>query len=120
MTDRKAWTSTPRSAAVANPLAPTSRGHAGSSSLAANDLEHVLTKVISDIERLESMVALQRGMMGQRSALDAGRLKRQTERFAEGIEATTASLRQARAELKRIEQEMRAERTTTAATRKGY
>jgi hypothetical protein len=109
VTQRRTWSSTPRSAVVADPLTRTSPSHVGSSRSAAS-LDHVLAKVISDVERLESMLALQRGMISQRSAFDAARLRRQTERFAEGIEATSANLRQALSELRRIEGETRSER----------
>lgn len=108
MTQRRAWSSTPRSAVVADPLTRTSPSETESSRPAAS-LDHVLAKVISGVERLESMVALQRGMISQRSAFDAARLRRQTKRFADGIEASTASLRQALSELRRIEGDTRSE-----------
>lgn len=107
MTQRRVLKSTPRSAEVADPSTPP-----GSTGAAARHLEHVLAKVISDVERLDSMVSLQRGIMRQSSASDATQLRRQTERFAEGIEATSAHLRQALSELRRIEGESRSERGT--------
>lgn len=74
--------------------------------LTPGNLAHLLATVISDVERLESRIALQRGMIGRTSAADdPRRLERETEKFGLDIEATTASLREALSELRRLEGE---------------
>ena len=116
MARRRAWSSTSRSAVVADPLTRTPPSHAESSRPAAS-LDRLLAKVITDIERHEAMVALQRGMMRQSSAFDARRMERETERLAEGIEVTSANLRQALLDLRQIAGETRVDRGTHAPRR---
>ena len=116
MARRRAWSSRPRSAVVVDPLTRTSPSHAESSRPAAS-LDRLLAKVISDIERLEAMVALQHGMMRQSSPVDARRMERETERLAEGIEATSASLRQALSDLRQISGKNRVDRGAHAPRR---
>src|ERR1700746_721046 len=116
MARRRAWNSTPHSGAVADPLTRAFPSHAESSRPAAG-LERLLAKLISDVERLDAMVALQRGMMRQSSAVDARRMERQTERLAEGIEATSTNLRQALSDLRQMAAETRADRGTHARRR---
>lgn len=77
--------------------------------MTADHLDAVVTGLIAEIERLESMITLQRGVIDRIDPQDPKRLKRETERFAAGIRATSANLRRALSELRAIQDEAPAE-----------
>src|SRR5690348_13774421 len=105
MTSRQSGLSFVDSAQRADAPALESAGESEPGLLAAGQLRRLLSSIINDVERLESAVALHRGVIGRMADYDPDRLERETSRLAGGIDATAASLRRALLELRHLDLE---------------